>query len=182
VRTLKTLPSGSARALCIGLAAVATLLVAAQASSTTVIRAGIPELVDRATLVVEGTVTSEQVVSDQPLPHTEYTVAIARTWKGDPLEALVVRIPGGGHTVMVGAPKLVMGSRVLLLLEPGTGGTWVPLGLGQGHFVLDQGHFQRNLDDVIFLDRSFCTGGEFLGQLDAASLRSYLRQHFGAPQ
>ncbi len=160
----------------------ATLLAhSPPAQTTTVIRAGLPELSDRADLVVEGRVLSvSEYLAPGGMAYTDYQIRISGRFKGASEDRLVVRLPGGAGTVVLGTPKLVPGTDVLLFLERGhVGDTWVVLGLGQGHFVLDGGEFRRQFTDVGYVDLAYCTGGEALDRVSATQLRRFLSARFG---
>lgn len=158
------------------LVVAASLLCANPAGATTVIRAGLPELVERADLVVEGEVASAREYVARGEVYTDYTLQVAARFKGQAPDTLVVRLPGGAGTVVVGTPKLTVGSQVLLFLERGNvGDSWVILGLGQGHFELVEETYVRRLGNVGFIDLPYSTGGEDLTRIAAPDLRAFLR-------
>ena len=162
--------------------AVATvlLLATAPASATTVVLAGLPELADRAELVVEGVVLSaSEFPATGGMVYTDTVVRVTRSFKGARVDELIVRMPGGDGVFVEGTPKLKIGSHVLLFLERGNlGDTWVVLGLGQGHFVLEADSFRRNLAGIGFLALGYSTGGEDLEVIAAADLRKFLARRF----
>ena len=177
-----------------GVAVAALALGGATATATTVVRVGLPQLAESASLIVEGRVESATTVRSQAPPgvFAEYRVQVTRTYKGTTNTEVLVRVPGGrtdrGQVSVPGMPVLNARSRVLLFLEPLPRSawsreepTWLPIGLDQGHFVLDEeaGMFRRHTGRAAMLDGAFCTGGEFVDTVQIGVLRHWLGYRLG---
>ena len=171
----------------------AVLLPAEPGQATTLVRAGLPELFERADLVIEAKVTKSAVVeiAARPGVFTDYTLSPTHTYKGESADALVVRHPGGkiarGELLIEGMPKLEVGSTVIVFLEALPKGAfeddetrYLTLGMWQGHFVLsgDGSRFARNADSNLALisPMPWCTGGEDRVDFDAKGLRAWLAE------
>ncbi len=125
---------------CVALALVCSLFVPhAQVHAGTAQRFGLAELAQRADLAVEGRVLgawARRGVGGRI--ETEYTLAVARTFVGEPCGLAIVRLPGGvlpdgTGLAIAGMPRLEVGEDVLLFLSAeGTRGTRMPVGLAQG--------------------------------------------------
>lgn len=110
----------------------------------TALRLEVPELVERADVVLEGRVAALRVLEeDAGRIETEYVLAVERTYFGDPRPERVVRFPGGvlpdgRGLVLPGLPRLAPGEDVLLFLSaPSAAGLRMPVGLAQGKFRIE---------------------------------------------
>jgi len=121
----------------------------ATATAQTVVReASLEALVDQSEIVVRATADESQPVTseDGRQIHTVTRVTVRESLKGEALETLEVRTPGGtvGEITQVvhGAPRLEKGEEVVLFLQRAAPGTrrFVVHGLSQGKFkvVKDQ--------------------------------------------
>ena len=118
--------------------AVVAMLTASQLHATVLISAELPELVSEAQTIVQGQVVSTEprTVPDSRSIETVVTLAAEDYLKGNLGSRVVLRVPGGQmgfrRTVMIGAPVLKTGDRVVLFL--GTAGSSLPwiVGLNQG--------------------------------------------------
>jgi len=105
----------------------------------TAVRLGVPELLERSDLCLEGRVIAVRaVVEGQRRIDTEYTIQVARTFWGEPQAVRVIRIPGGvlpdgrGMTIP-GLPRLALGEESILFLSVAdASGMRMPVGLAQG--------------------------------------------------
>lgn len=131
--------------LAVAVVAVGLLLLAARPTrsvdASTALRLGVPELVERAGLVLEAEVASARSVEGPGgLIETEYVLEVDRNFWGGESAERTVRMPGGvledgRGLVLPGLPRLAPGQDVLLFLsEPGSSGVRVPVGLSQGVF------------------------------------------------
>ena len=115
------------------------ILAAIPALATTVVLGTDEDLFDQAPLIAQGTVISSGPARSGA-PATEYRVRVERTSKGQvPLGDLTVRVPGGmgadGWELTIwGAPRLNVGERTLLFLDPYKDGDFGPLHLAMGVF------------------------------------------------
>lgn len=105
----------------------------------TAVRLDLPDLVGQADLVLEGRVVERRVVQDgRGRIETALTLAVERTFWGEPRALREVRMPGGvlpdgRGMVLPGMPDLALGEDVLLFLsQPGDTGIRMPVGLAQG--------------------------------------------------
>lgn len=166
----------------VALAGLLCLSLAAPAWSTTVQVVGLPELAQRASLIVEGQVTQQRTVrlEQRPWLATEYQIQVEQTYKGQAAATLTVRVPGGSlegrQLTIEGMPTFKAGERVLLLTEAVPGGQ-LPLGLWQGVFRLqpDGQAFTRSQHSGGVYTHAWCTGGEDSTRFDANELRAWLR-------
>jgi len=121
---------------------IAALLLAAASplAATTIVRTSDATLVDRATVIVDGTVDS-QLENFSGRPVTDYLLVVDRVLKGNlGTSRIVVRLPGGrtpdGRALMIyGTPPLAAGVRTLLFLAPADDGTFRLVDFPQGAFV-----------------------------------------------
>jgi hypothetical protein len=143
---------------------------------------GLPELAQRASLIVEGQVTQQRTVrlEQRPWLVTEYQIQVQHTYKGQAQGSVTVRVPGGtleGQSVAIeGMPSFKAGERVLLLAEAVPGGH-LPLGLWQGVFRLqpDGQTFVRQDQGGGVYSHAWCTGGEAVARFNAKELRAWLQ-------
>lgn len=110
----------------------------------TALRLDVPQLAERADLVLEGRVRSargHQAASG--LIETEYELEVDRTLHGEHQALRTLRVPGGvlpdGRGLLLpGMPRLLEGEEVLLFLSSeSTGGVRMPVGLSQGKFRVE---------------------------------------------
>lgn len=162
-------------------------LGSASASATTLVEAGLPELYERAELVIEGRVLSSAVLETpvQPRVFTEWQVSVDKVWKGTPDGVISVRHPGGkvarGELVIEGMPRLEVGESDLLFLErlpgPGEAPRYIVLGMWQGRFVRSSDGLQwsrtASATQMVSPGR-WCTGGEGQTAFSVAELRRWL--------
>ncbi len=117
---------------------VVSLLIAPAALGGTAVRLGVPELAERADLIVEARVLSTRVVEAPGTLQTEAVLQVGRTFAGQALTYRTVRLPGGeredGSGLLIpGMPRLAAGEDVLLFLSAeGKKGARMPIGLSQG--------------------------------------------------
>jgi hypothetical protein len=110
----------------------------------TALRLDVPELAQRAELVLEGRVQSATaLVGASGLIETEYRIHVQRTFEGEHQDSRDVRLPGGvlpnGNGLMLpGMPTLWPGEDVILFLTgPSSSGVRMPVGLSQGKFRVE---------------------------------------------
>lgn len=108
-------------------------------------RMSVAAMVDAADLVVQGRVIhSEARIGARGLIETEYTLAVARTFWGEPLDQRSVTLPGGVLSdgrglVLAGMPALRTDEEVLLFLSrASSSGIRMPIGLAQGKFAVER--------------------------------------------
>lgn len=139
-------------------------LAALPAAATTYMMVSDEDLADQAQLIVSGRVAAVGAMAVGAAPTTDYLLAVERVLKGEALERIVVRVPGGraaGDRFLKvwGAPELSLGERVLLFLVPRADGTYAPLHLMLGAFhesrVADKTLAVRDLEEAQALE-----GGE----------------------
>lgn len=130
----------------VGAAAAAIALAlqqdrAAELEAGTALRMDLAELVDASELVLEARVVSARPVeAPDGLVHTEYQLAVDRTFFGEDLPVRTVRLPGGvlpggRGTLVPGMPELVPGEDVVVMLSPASHlGNRMPIGLHQGKY------------------------------------------------
>lgn len=122
---------------------VTPLIFISGAFATIVVRMSVPQMAERAQLLVEGTVTETKCRWDESHRYiiTEAQVEISRTLKGKAgVQTITVRTLGGevdGVGLYVsGAPRFVNGEETLLFLERHPVKDWRVVGLNQGKFTL----------------------------------------------
>lgn len=146
------------------LTCVFTLLMSIGAGATTIVMPTDGQLVDKAALIVSGTVVSTTPVDRDGAIWTETKVAVARTIKGTAPESVTIHEPGGmlgdRITRIYGAVAFTAGERVLLFLNPSQDGYRV-VDLFAGKFgegkTLDGRRLWMRANDaeVTLLDRDF---------------------------
>lgn len=111
--------------------------------ATIVVRMSVSQMVDRAQLVVEGTVTDTACRWDEAHRYiiTEAQVKVSRTLKGKVgTSTITVRALGGEvdgvGLYVAGTPKFKIGEETLLFLERHPVKDWRVVGLSQGKFTL----------------------------------------------
>ena len=101
-------------------------LLSVTAGATTIVMPTDEQLVDKAALIVSGTVVSSTPVDREGAIWTETKVAVARTIKGTAAETIAIHEPGGmigdRITRVYGAAEFTQGERVLLFLNPSNDG------------------------------------------------------------
>jgi hypothetical protein len=138
----------------------------------TALRLDVPQLAERADLVLEGRVRSARgVLAPSGLVETEYLLEVERTLHGEHQPVRTLRVPGGvlpggDGLLLPGMPALLPGEDVLLFLSgPSAAGARMPVGLSQGKFRVE-----TNLAGERRLTRrhgSLTTVGEHGGLWDA---------------
>jgi hypothetical protein len=105
----------------------------------TAVRLGVPDLVQRSDLCLEGRVTAARAILEPGKRiDTEYTISVERTFWGEAQASRAIRLPGGvlpdGRGMAIpGLPSLAVGDDVLLFLsKPDALGMRMPIGLAQG--------------------------------------------------
>lgn len=107
--------------------------------ATLVIPVEFRQIVAEATLIVRGRITDVRGVRvpDRGVESIG-TIAVDGVLKGDPVDFVSVRVPGGTvgryRYVMVGAPRLRAGEHAVFFLKRGPDDAWRPIGLTQGIF------------------------------------------------
>ena len=167
------------------------ILTSTPAAATTLVTAGVPQLIDRASVVVEGRVVSVNTILIDASPHifTDFTFEVSRTLLGPHRDTITVRVPGGTHlkrsVVVEGMPSLPRNHDLLLILEVLPKSAWsspephyLPLGLQQGVFSLssDLSSFSRDLFHPSKPLLPACFGGESVTAFNAASLRRFISE------
>ena len=145
----------------------------------TAVRLDLAGLVGEADLVLEGRVVAQRVLLTAPgRIETESTLAVARTFLGEPEPRRTIRLPGGvlpdgrGMTIP-GLPAIASGEEVLLLLSrPNRDGMRMPVGLAQGclRVVLDRAGTKRLVRDQRDLVLVDAAGGAAPAPASAADL------------
>ena len=111
---------------------------ASQVAAGTAIRMDVPDLVERADLIVEARITAERSYQVEDFVETEYLLEVDRTFTGEDQPLRSVRLPGGtledgSGMLLAGLPRLQVGEDVILFLSPeGEAGLRMPVGLAQG--------------------------------------------------
>jgi len=143
--------------LALGGLVASTLILAARSGeavdASTALRLGLPELTERAALILEGRVLEARALeTPEGLIETEYRLAVERTLLGHDLAERQLRLPGGllpdgRGLALPGMPRIAAGEDVLLFLsEPAPSGRCMPIGLAQGKFgILTHADGQRTL-------------------------------------
>jgi hypothetical protein len=158
------------------IALAAAFAGALPALATTLIPISDPNLVDRATLIVQATV-EEKIPSTAAFPATDWMMTVDRVVKGSyGSSSLVVRVPGGegpdGMTLRVyGTPAFAPGERALLLLKQRADGSWALIDFPQGAFLAVDTKYRtlavRDFSEVRVLDHGgHVSGYEPIRQLD----------------
>lgn len=158
------------------LAALAVALLAASATAGGWRALPLPDRLEAAADAFVGRVVALDVEVREGEPWTVATVAVERWWRLDgragdsgPSEVRVAawggRAPGAAPLLVAGAPELVVGERVLLLLRARDGGLAVPIvGVDQGIWRARDGLWAG--DD----GRALGLGGDGRPALDGAAV------------
>jgi len=105
-------------------------------AASVVVPLSLPQLTRSATTIVDGVVTEVRVVEGPSGAERLALVRVTETWKGTPVETLYVHLPGGRlgrtETIVVGAPVVHAGDRMVWFLDTHPRGGHVVLGLHQG--------------------------------------------------
>ena len=128
--------------LCAAILFAAALFVRplATADAGTALSLDVPDLAERADLIVEGHVLdARSEVTEGGLIVTAWDVSVERLFHGDAPSVVTLRLPGGvvGSIGMVipGMPEMAPGEDVLLFVtEESHAGFRMPIGLGQGKY------------------------------------------------
>lgn len=128
------------------LLSLATLLtLAAPAAASVVLRMDLPDLSQRADLIVQARCVSVAVERGaRGLPVTRVRLAVDRSWRGaEAGQVLEFTLPGGSldgrRLVLPGLPRFAAGEELVLFLSrPSRDGHRLPVGLGQGRFLVSR--------------------------------------------
>jgi hypothetical protein len=129
--------------LLISLAVLFLLLVAVPAHATIVIRAGVEDLTDKATVVVRGEVTHVESLWNEAHTtiQTKARIRVAAVLKGEAGAEIVATFPGGqvgeDRMKVSGVPAFEKGEEVVIFLWKNRDGDYLPLGLNQGKFRIE---------------------------------------------
>jgi hypothetical protein len=116
----------------------ALFLVTATLSATVTVPTEFKEIVAGAGLIARGRVTDVRAVAARRQEvETVATIAVDAVLKGDPVDFVTLRVPGGVigryRWVMVGAPTMTVGQEgVFFLKRDAALNAWRPVGLGMG--------------------------------------------------
>lgn len=186
----------SARWIAAVVCGAAACWLGGEAGATTLLQAGMPELWERAAVVVEADVASVEGVTLGVAPHifTAARLEGATFYKGKEAAgggaAVQVLLPGGasgrGRLVIEGMPTLKAGTRVVVFLEPLPASVspdgaprFTILGMWQGVLTQTPGgeaFVREPQGGALVAPGQVCTGGEEVMRFDAAALRSWLRE------
>ncbi len=145
--------------------AALTVLCASIVGATTLVKLEFADLARDADRIVVGTVTGIEGFWDDSMTfvHSNVTVRVEKSFRGDAADELVLRTPGGAiggiAQVAHGAPSFAVGEQVLVFLTTWEDGTAKVLGYAQGKSTVlpdDTGRLRlhggvshgRTLDDV----------------------------------
>lgn len=121
-----------------GLTCVVMLLASLAAQATTIVLPTDEQLIDKAPVIVTGTVVSSSPVDHGGTIWTETTVAVSRSIKGKAAGTITIHEPGGiiGERItrVFGTPELTEGENVLLFLDPAPRGGYRVVDLFVGKF------------------------------------------------
>ncbi|HEX6084510.1 MAG TPA: PKD domain-containing protein [Thermoanaerobaculia bacterium] len=167
------------------LTCVLAFLTSVTAGATTIVMPTDEQLVDKAALIVSGTVVSTTPVDRGGAIWTETTVAVARTIKGTAAGTITIHEPGGllgdRITRIFGAAEFTEGERVLLFLNPSNDGYRV-VDLFAGKFgegkTLDGRRIWMRANDaeVTLLDREFAPIESKNVQREAAGFEHFVHE------
>jgi PKD repeat protein len=169
-----------------GLSCVLTLLTVA-AGATTIVMPTDEQLVDKAALIVSGTVVATTPVDREGAIWTETKVAVARTIKGTSAETITIHEPGGmlgdRLTRVYGAAEFAAGEHVLLFLRPSPEGMYRVVDLfagkfGEGKTLDGRRLWMRAADaEVTLLDAAFePIGAQQNVQREAAGFERFVQE------
>lgn len=120
------------------LTCVLTMLTAFAAHATTIVLPSDEQLVDKAPVIVSGTVVSLSPVDRDGTIWTETTVSVTRTIKGKAADTITIHEPGGilgdRITKVFGTPEFTVGESVLLFLDEAPRGGYRVVDLFVGKF------------------------------------------------
>ncbi|HEX7154572.1 MAG TPA: PKD domain-containing protein [Thermoanaerobaculia bacterium] len=165
------------------------LLLALTAGATTIVMPTDAALVEKAAVIVEGTVVKSAAVDRSGAIWTSTTVNVARTLKGEAAATITVHEIGGTIddriTKIFGAPEFKSGERVLLFLNPAAnGGGYRVVDLFVGKFSREKAADGRELwfradseAHVNLLDADFEPLPDANIQRDAARFETFVVDH-----
>ena len=108
--------------------------------SATLERLSFDDMVQKATAIVRGTVTSSSVARQGPLIYTHYTIQVTERFKGPAGTSVAIVVPGGTLNNMrqsfAGTPLFHTGEDYFFFLWTGSSGLTQILGLTQGLFAV----------------------------------------------
>jgi hypothetical protein len=124
------------------LAVLVAVLMAASASATTLVRMSLDQLAEASTEIVRGHVVSQETLWNpgRTRIYTYTTVAVDRTYKGNPPSALVVQQPGGTigkvHVFVAGTIQFHSQVEYVLFLERSAAdpSKFLPVGMMQAAY------------------------------------------------
>ena len=138
-----------------------SLLWAVSASATVAHYMDLPDLITRADVIVQGTVTAQETVYDKGRERSllRTTITVERALWGKPGDQLVVQQFGGTHdgvtTHISGDARFERGERVVLFLRKGEGQVHYLTSMAQSKYRLtgegDKATAQRDLDGLAFV-------------------------------
>lgn len=111
-------------------------------SETTIISLDKNQLVNEATIIIEGKVISSEIKNDyKGFPATDYKIKVDKVFKGEPVPEVVVRTAGGENSEMIYIPddgmvSFEIGEKVILFLTNDKGNR--PDKDDFGYFVVGQ--------------------------------------------
>lgn len=149
--------AGRAMGLSLGSGLVALLLLLPAPAHATVVRElSLAQLAKRADTVVEGTIVARRSLRQGRFIVTDYTLVSRGYWKGRLLATRVLRLLGGevdGIGLHVaGMRPLKVGQHVLLFARE-RGERLLPVGLGQGVYLLQHDGTERDLRSLTLLSQ-----------------------------
>lgn len=170
-----------------GLTCVAMLLAVSTVRATTIVMPADEQLVDKAPVVISGTVLSTSPVERDGAIWTETQIAVTRTIKGSTADTITVREPGGvlgdRITKIFGAPEFTEGERVLLFVEASPRGGYRVIDLFAGKFAEGTTRDGRRLwlrhdanEHVTLLDADFRPLQAKNVQRDASGFEAFVRE------
>jgi hypothetical protein len=127
------------------LCAIVTSVFSVQLGATVLVPADLAELSRDAQVIVRGRIvaTTATATGDWRSIETIVTLQTDAFLKGAAGRTVQFRVPGGQlgryRRIVVGAPELTVGQRVIVFLAPGVAGAPYVLGLSQGVFRLVPG-------------------------------------------
>lgn len=142
------------------------ILAGIPVQATTIVVPEDPQLAEKATLIVTGTVAASETVEIRGNLFTETTIVVDDTLLGSAGKSVVVRQPGGRTAtrarILFGTPEYEAGERVLLFLDSAGDGVFQTVDLAAGKFSerhtvggVRIWHRANELDGTTLLDGEF---------------------------
>jgi hypothetical protein len=167
-----------------GVTCVLLMAAAFRASGTTIILPSDEQLIQKAPVIVTGTVVSTLPMERDGRIWTETVISVTRAIKGDVPETLTVREIGGEVgdriTKIFGSPEFYAGEQVLLFLDRGSQGAFRTVDLFVGKFRHGKTENGRRLwlrdlhEDVNLLDEDLREIEATNVQRDAAGFETFV--------